>query len=147
MKITEQVRKAIRDCDFDKAYSTMEYLSITEKVDLLFNRISLFNNVNMYLFLLYLISKGKDTAELNFRCFIYLVFESSLFNDSMCLAAWHARNALSLDEGNIEYIKAIFSVFAGYSEQFFTREEFNRMAETLVRTCPDCNEALEYLAK
>lgn len=147
MKLAEHVKKLIKGNDFDKAYSVIEHFSIAEKVELLFNQVTLADNTSMYLFLLYLISRDKDIAEWHYRCFVYLVFESSLFNDSMYLASWHARNALNLDNGNLEYIKTIFSVFVGYPEQFFTCDEFKAMATTIVHSCTDCAEALEYLNK
>lgn len=145
MVIANDVRKAIRKKDFDKAYSMMEHLSIDAKIELLCNQVAINDDASMYLFLLYLVAMDGNAAVWHFRCFVYLVFESSLFNDSMCLAAWHAKNAMQLDNRNVEYKRAALSVFAGYPEQFFTDEEFSKMARDVIRSNPNDNDALNYI--
>lgn len=147
MKVADQVRKAIKQNAFDEAYSAMGQLSIGEKVDLLFNQVTLEDNTCMYLFLLYLVARDENEAEWNFRCFMYLVFDSSFFDDSMCLAAWHAKNAIHSAPQNVEYKKAVLSVFSGYPEQYFSNKELVQMANAVICVYPDDNDAIEYLSK
>ena len=59
----------------------------------------------MYLFLLNLMARDENDAEWNFRCFMYLFFNSSFFDDSMCLAAWHAKSALRIALQKMSSIK------------------------------------------
>lgn len=130
---------------YDNAYELVKRFSCEEKWKIISQKMYNEDPKLVYTFLMYLVAIDNNEAKWQFYCYLYLVFYHPVFNDSMCLAAWHIKQALRLEPNNVDYKKQVISIFYSYSEQYFSDEEYLGYAKDVICLEPENEKAMNIL--
>lgn len=138
--IEKQIKKGLY---FD-AYKSLISEDFSFKLNNIVTCFPKLNSIQIYMFLIYTISK-EETIEKYIAICENLLYINPYIEDSYSLISWHLREALKIFPKNISIEHWIIDIFWGNPDSPFSDEELCKFAKDIIEVNPNDKLALHII--
>lgn len=138
------LKKLLKKKQYCDVYENLKVQNYSYSLDSIERDFSDIDDMNMYCYLLYVLSK-ENTCEKHILICDYLLFSGTFFYDVYSVIYWHLKLALNLDAYNYDVLNWIIDIFYKHPDSPFAEHELVKFAESIILVEPYNLRAQEIL--
>lgn len=137
--------KLLNECSYKNVYELLEKQNYIYSLDSIILDFSNVDAMNMYCYLLYLLSR-KETCKNHLLICDFLMFQGTFFYDIYSVIHWHLKLSLKIDPLDYYTLVWIINMFYEHPDSPFQESEIVDIAKKVLHLDPNNSRAKEILS-